>query len=188
VGAAIVGGHDLEILVPRAAVSVLVLDARIRKPDVSIVVRQFVFPGPSGNLFGFAIRPAIAVLLAAIVLVEESLILALQLVVENDAPNPTALAAETLLCALVGAIDLRIVRKLARLSEARVIGLARLPGAFLLAPIRFEQVSPTIAQHDRTIIRADGGGTEQTFPFEVALGLASVVAAVVEIAFGDNSE
>jgi hypothetical protein len=52
--------------------------------------------------------------------VEESLIDALQLVVEDDAPNPTALAAQTLFGALVGAIDLRVVCQLTRLSEARV--------------------------------------------------------------------
>jgi hypothetical protein len=90
VGTAVVAGHDLEILVPRAAVSVLVLDPSIRKPDVPIVVRQLVFPRPSGNLFWLTVRPAIAVLLAAIAFVEESLIVALQLVVEDDAPDPAA--------------------------------------------------------------------------------------------------
>ena len=90
-GAAIVAGHDLEILVPRATISVLVLDPRVRKPDVP-VVRQLVFPRPPCNLFGFTVRPAVAVLLASIALVQEALIVALQLVVEDDAPNPTALA------------------------------------------------------------------------------------------------
>ena len=52
VGAAIVAGRDLEILMPRAAVAVLVLDAGIREPDVPIVVRQLVFPRPACNLFG----------------------------------------------------------------------------------------------------------------------------------------
>ena len=69
--------HDLEILMPRAAVSVLVLDPGIWKPDVPIVVRQLVFPGPPGNLFGLTVRPAVAVLLAAIAFVEEPLIVAL---------------------------------------------------------------------------------------------------------------
>src|SRR5687767_11908559 len=122
-GAAIVAGDNLKILMPRAAVAVLVLDPRIREPDVPIVVRQLVFPRPTRDLFGLTVRPAVAVLLAAIALVEESLIVALQLVVEDDAPNPTALAAETLLGALVGAIDLGVVRQLARLSDTSVEGL-----------------------------------------------------------------
>jgi hypothetical protein len=126
VGAAIVAGHDLKILMPRAAVGVFVLDSGIREPDVPIVVRQFVFTRPPCNLFGLTVRPAVAVLLAAIALVEESLIVALQLVVEDDAPNPTALAAETLLGALVGAIDIGVVGQLARLSET---GIERLAGS-----------------------------------------------------------
>ena len=108
-----------------------------------VVVRQGVFPRPAGNLFRLSVRPAIAVLLAAIALVEESLIVALQLVVEDDAPNPTALCAETLLGALVSAIDVGVVRQLARLSDAGVEGLAGLVGAVVaFVSIGFEQVSP----------------------------------------------
>ena len=76
-----------DILMSRAAVAVLVLDPRVREPDVPIVVRQLVFPRPPCNLFRLAIRPAIAVLLPAIAFVEESLIVALQLVVEDDSPT-----------------------------------------------------------------------------------------------------
>jgi hypothetical protein len=96
VGTTVVAGHHFKILMLRAAVAVFVLDTGIREPDVPVVVRQLVFPRPACNLFGLAVRPTVAVLLAAIALVEESLIVALQLVVEDDAPNPTALAAETL--------------------------------------------------------------------------------------------
>src|SRR5687767_10116456 len=71
VGAAIMAGHDLEILKPRAAVAVFVLDASIREPDVPIVVRQLVFAGPASNLLRLTVGPAVAVLLAAIALVEE---------------------------------------------------------------------------------------------------------------------
>jgi hypothetical protein len=69
VGAAVVSGDDLEILMPRPAVSVLVLDPNIREPDVPIVVRQIVFSRPPRDLFGFAIRPAVAVLLPSIAFV-----------------------------------------------------------------------------------------------------------------------
>ena len=92
VGAAIVAGHYLEVLMPRAAVAVFVLDAGIGEPDVPIVVRQIVFTCPPRNLFGLTVRPAVAVLRASVALVEESLIVALQLVVEDDAPDPAASA------------------------------------------------------------------------------------------------
>ena len=92
VGAAVVAGDDLDVLMPRAAVAVLVLDPGIRELDVPVVVRQLVFPRPPCNLLGLAVRPAVAVLLAAIALVQEPLIVALELVVEDDAPNPAALS------------------------------------------------------------------------------------------------
>jgi hypothetical protein len=123
VGAAVVAGDDFKILMPRAAVTVFILDAGIRKANVPIVVRKIAFPRPAGDLFRRPIRPADAVLLAAITLMKEPLIVPLELVVEDDPPNPTALAAETLLGQLVGAIDLGVVRQLARLSETGVEGL-----------------------------------------------------------------
>jgi hypothetical protein len=76
-GAAIVAGHNLEILMPRTAVTVFVLDADIRESDVPIVVRQLVLPRPPSNLFGFTVRPTVAVFLATIALVQEPLIVAL---------------------------------------------------------------------------------------------------------------
>ena len=78
-GTAVVGGDDLNVLMPRATVPVLVLDAGIRETDVAIVVRQLVLPRPARDLGGFAIRPAVAVLLPSIALVEESLIVPLEL-------------------------------------------------------------------------------------------------------------
>jgi hypothetical protein len=100
-------------------------------------------------------RPAVAVLLALVVPVEESLIGALQLTVEDDAPNPTAVAAETLLgaLALVGAINLGVVRQLARLSDASVEGLAGFVGAVVtLVPVGLEQVTSAVRQRHGAII------------------------------------
>ena len=91
------GGDNLDVLMPRAAVPVFILDTGVRKPDVTIVVRQLVLTRPSRDLRGLAIRPPVALLLASIALVQKALIVALELVVEDDAPNATALAAETLL-------------------------------------------------------------------------------------------
>ena len=121
-----------------------------------VVVRQLVLPRPPRDLFRLTIRPAVAVLLAAIALVEETLVVALQLVVEDDAPDPTALAAESLLCALVGAIDLGVVRQLARLPEARVEGLAGFVGALVtLVAIGFEEVPAALGQDDGAVVRAE---------------------------------
>ena len=175
---------------PRAAVSVLVLDARIREPDVPIVVRQLVFPRPSCNLFGLTVRPAVAVLLAAIALVQEPLIVALQLVVEDDAPNPTALAAETLLGALVGAIDLGVVRQLARLPEAGVEGLAGFVGAVVtLVAVGLEQVTSAVRQVTARSSELSGLRANQPLASRDARGSDAsfgIVAQVVQIALGHN--
>jgi hypothetical protein len=120
---------------------------------VPLVVRQIVFTRPPSNLFRLTVRPAVAVLPAAVALVEESLIVALKFVVEDDPSNPAALAPETLLGALVGAIDLRVVRQLAGFSEAcpeRLTGLARAVVAFV--SVGFEEVSPAVRQDDGAII------------------------------------
>ena len=143
-GAAIVRGHDLDVLVPTPAIPIVVLDARIGKVHMTVVVRQLVFPRPPRDLLRLAIGPAVAVLLATVALVEKTLVVALQLVVENDAADAPAFAAEPFLCALVGAIDLGVVGQLARLPEAgveRLAGFIRALGTFVA--IGFEQVPPT---------------------------------------------
>ena len=128
-GATVVGGDNLDVLMPRAALPVFVFDTGVRKPDVTIVVRQFVLARPPHDLAGLAIRPAVAVLLASIALVQKALIITLELVVEDDSPDPAAFVSQALLRALVGAIDLGIVRQLAGLPDAGVEGLARLVAA-----------------------------------------------------------
>src|SRR6188472_1636450 len=125
----------------RTAVTVFVLDAGIRESDVPIVIRQLVLPRPPCNLFGFSVRPAVAVLLAAIALVEEALVVALELVVENDSAHQATLSSQALFGSLVRAIDLGVVRQLTRLSDAGVKGLAGLVSAVMtLAAVGLEQV------------------------------------------------
>jgi hypothetical protein len=58
----------------------------------------------------------------------------------------------------------------------------------LLAPIRFEQVSAALCKDDRAVVRAEWTCAQQTFLFEVALGFACVLAAVMEIALGDDAK
>jgi hypothetical protein len=67
-GAAIVRGHDLDVLVPTPAIATLVLDAGIGKVHVTVVVPQLVLPRPPRDLFRFPIRPPAAVRLATVAL------------------------------------------------------------------------------------------------------------------------
>ena len=145
VGTAIVAGHDLDVLVTRAPVAILVLDARVREMHLLVVVRQVVLARPQRDLLRLAIWSAVAVLPTAIVLLKEPLVVPLELVVQDDATDSRALFAEALLDALVGAIDARIVRELTRLSQAFVKGLAGLVAAvFAVVAVGLEQGPPAV--------------------------------------------
>jgi hypothetical protein len=72
--AAILAGHDLDVFVPRPPVAVFVLDAGIRKVDMTVVVRQVVFARPSCDLPRLAIRSSVAIPPAAIAFVEKPLV------------------------------------------------------------------------------------------------------------------
>src|SRR5512144_2345977 len=82
VRAAVVVGHDLEVLVTRTAVAVVVLDACVGEVHMPVVVRQVVLARPARNLVRVAVRPTVAVLAPAVPLVEEALVVALELVVQ----------------------------------------------------------------------------------------------------------
>ena len=151
-GAAVVGGDDLDVLMPRAAVPVFVLDAGIREPDVPIVVRQIVLTRPTRNLFGSRSGRPSQSFFASIALVEEPLIVALELVVENDAANPAALASQAFVSALIGAIDLGVVRQLAGLPDAGVEGLAGLVAAVIaLVTVGLEEIAAAVGQDDGAV-------------------------------------
>src|SRR5688572_17828210 len=93
---AIVDGLDLEVERPQAAVAVLVLDARVGKLHVPILVRQLVIDGPAMDLLRRSIRPAVTVGSTAIALLQKLLVIALELVVEDDSADQRALFAEPL--------------------------------------------------------------------------------------------
>jgi Cytochrome C oxidase subunit II, transmembrane domain len=115
--------------------------------------------------------PSVAILPAAIALVQEPLVVALQLVVQDHAIHSAPLLTEALLGAYVGPIDLRVVRQLARLSETGVERLAGIPRALLgLVPIRFEQVSATIGEDDSAVVRAEWRRVQQALSFDMPLG------------------
>ena len=108
-GAAVVLGDDLDILMTVAPVQ-FVLDAEVGEADAVIEVRQVVLTCPAFDLVAIAIGSSIAVRPAAVPLLEPLLILALELAVEDDAPNVRALVAEPFLFPQVGAIELNVVR------------------------------------------------------------------------------
>ena len=115
-----------------------VLDARVGKLDVAVVVRKLVLHGPAMDLVRRSIGSAVAVGSTAIALLQELLVVALELVVEDDAPNHRALFAEALGVFQVRTVDLCVVGQLTRLPKARVEFLSDLtdlrPVAILARP------------------------------------------------------
>jgi hypothetical protein len=73
VGPAIVVSHDLDVLVARSAIAVLVLNASVGEVHVLVEVRQVVLACPSCDLFRLSIRSAVAVLPTSIALVKARL-------------------------------------------------------------------------------------------------------------------
>jgi hypothetical protein len=147
-------GHHLDVFVARPAIAVLVLDTSVWEMNVLVEVRQVVFARPPCDLLRLTVRPAVAVLPATVTLLKEPLVVPFELVVEDDATHPRTLVPQALLSAQVSAIDLRVVRELARLPDARVEGLARLLRAVMTAGL--EKIATAIGQDDGTV-----GGTER---------------------------
>ena len=76
---------------------------------VAILLWQIVFDGPAMNLVGTPIGSAVPVRATPIPLLQELLVVALQLVVEDDAADDRASLSEPLGLPFVGAVDLRVV-------------------------------------------------------------------------------
>ena len=120
-GAAVVLSEQLDVLVVLPPVD-LVLDAIVREVDLPIEVRQVVLVRPLADFVLVAVRTAVAVGASAVVLLQELLILALQVLLEDDAPNlgPVVLVPEPCLLLPVGRIEIRVVVNFAVAAHARV--------------------------------------------------------------------
>jgi hypothetical protein len=109
VRAPIVLRNDLDVFVADVAVLILVFDPGVGEVDAAVEVREFVRACPGLNLFRRAVRPPRAVGSSPVALLQELLVVTLQLVVKNDAPDVSAVGTEALLGALVSAINLGVV-------------------------------------------------------------------------------
>jgi hypothetical protein len=105
-----VGRHDLDVFHLPLTVWPLVFDADVRKVDVAVDDRKVSTRCPFRHVTGRSIAITLGAAALAIEIAQEALIVALQLVVEDDAPDPAATIPQSFLGALVGAIDLGVVR------------------------------------------------------------------------------
>ena len=145
---AIVRRDDLDVLALPSTIRLLVLDADVGEVDLVVEVRQVVFVRPFANLIGRAIGMAVVVVVVLVALVEPALVLALQLVVEDDALDVRTALQETRLGLFVRAIDLEVVFEFALAPQARVERLVMLP---IDVPMALEKAAAVLGQTDRMV-------------------------------------
>ena len=153
-GAAVMRRDDLEVFDFSSTISVVVLDAYVRKLNVLILVRQPVCLGPLPNLVGRPVGSPVTISPMTIPLLEEALILALELVVEDHAPDVATAFSDLFCSVLVGSVKVHIVRDFGPPGKACVVPLAVIERAVLR---RVQQIAATLRErHER------GPGTPST--------------------------
>src|SRR6185436_15182808 len=105
---------------PALAINLLVLDPQIRKMDLFIEIRQLVFGRPFFNFSNLPMRATIEVFALSVALVQPPLVLALQVVVQEDAVDTCAAFAEAICDSQVGLINLRVVFELTSAFDTRI--------------------------------------------------------------------
>ena len=126
-----------------------VLDAEVRKVHRVIEVPEVMVACPVFDLARGTIGSSVTVRPAAVSFLEPFLVLALELVLEDDAADVGALFAKPFLFAQVGAIELDVVRQLARPAYAGVEGL--LARIVTVAAVGFQEVMAAFRQRDRAL-------------------------------------
>src|SRR4051794_4220353 len=119
--ASVVRREQLDVLVVFPAVD-LVLDAVVREVHLAIEVRQVVLACPLADLVFAAVRSSVAVCSASVVVLQELLVLALEILLENDAVDLQArtLVSEAGFLQTERRIEIGIVVDLARAINAGV--------------------------------------------------------------------
>ncbi len=158
-GTAIVRRHDFDVERVISPVDV-VFDSYVRELDVSLVIaRKIVLPRPVLDLQRIAVRSAIAVVTIAIPFLQELLILAFQVVLEDDAVDVRPRVTETFGFLYVGAIKFRVMLQFAWLLDAVMerLALARV----LVQAARFEQVASLLGQCDDSVVAVEADRLHQ---------------------------
>jgi hypothetical protein len=100
----------------------LILDPVVREVDLAVEVRQVMLARPLANLALVAVRTAVAIDPAAVVFLQELLVLALQVLFEDDAPNlkPVVLVPKTGFFLPVRRVEIRVVVEFALAADTGV--------------------------------------------------------------------
>ena len=124
-----------------------------------VVARKVVLPCPVLDLQRIAIGSAIAVVTIAIALLQELLILALQVVLEDDAVDVRAFVTEAFGFLRVGAIEFRVMLQFARLRDAGIESLA--VARVIVQTPRFQQIASLFGQRDDAVVAVEADRLHQ---------------------------
>jgi hypothetical protein len=187
-GTPIMDGEDLHVFVIAAPVDLYVVNPQIGEMDVLIEVREVVFERPLLDLPLVPIRVSVVVVAIPIALVEPLLILALELVVQDDALDVGVAFVQALSDAQVSLVYLRVVFELALAFEARIELLARV---VVVDSMGLQQVPAAVGQNDGDIAPAvQPHGVDQTLLAEVpkvaAAGIGLAPGMVAQLTRGHH--
>ena len=158
--------RDLDITLVEAPIAVFVFDAEVWEMNLVIEVRKVVVVRPLRDFSGFAIRAAIRIVAIPIAFVEPPLVVALELVVEDDSIDPRAVLLQAFCFAFEGSIDLDLVFQFALASDARVERLAAVSVAVAMA---LEQAPSVLRERHGVVARAwHARGLDQALFTEMA--------------------
>ena len=159
VSAAVVRRKELDVLVKLSAIE-LVLDSVVGEMNLVVEVRKVVVVRPLRDFSGFTIGAAIGIVAIPITFVEPPLVVALELVVEDDTIDAGAAVREALRLTKVRAIDLDVVFEFARLLETRVelllvlLTMVSMMISRAVAAVRLEHVATLFSQRDYCVAMA----------------------------------
>lgn len=122
VGAAVVGGRDLDVFHVAPAVRPLVFDPDVRELHPVVIHGEAVFVRPLLNLLLCPVGAAVAIGAVTVPLLEKALIFALQLGLEDDPLDARAFLPETFGAPHVRAVQMGVVGQFARSDEQRTEG------------------------------------------------------------------
>jgi hypothetical protein len=123
VGTTVVRGDDLDVLDSASSIPILVLDSRIRQLNVPVLARQLTLLSPTSNCLLTPFGRLSTLATGSVLGLQEALVLALQLLLEND-PMHSIAALRNAVCSLdVRPVDSRVVGQLAGLRNPDVKGL-----------------------------------------------------------------
>jgi hypothetical protein len=157
VTAPIVDRRDLDVSMIPSPIRLLVFDAQVGEMDLIVEVREVVLVRPFLDLVRLTIGPSSYIVAVSIPPMQPSLVVALELVVEDDTFDACPVLREAISFAEVGAIHLGVVFQLARLLEPRVELLAtvvRMASVLVnrvVAPVRLQHVPTFFRQHDSDV-------------------------------------